>query len=472
MTALGVCLFQYENAVYKLERVTDIVKGMNYSDLIMTLIGICIAILSMPFVFFCLVVFWNSLISVFRKSHFLSGISTTEWIVYSIILLTTMLFMTLIFSKTNAFYGTQYYYDTIYTSDSMSLVKGNAYLSLRHQENDLRQPLFAIFSAPFSGFPYLFGKLVGKSEAIQAISLNCTQIILLFVSQLILAKTISLSPQKRICFVTLSSATYTYMLFTLMMEQYVVAYFWLILCIHQIILNDKPDRIALWGASGTLLTSSILIFKMPSCKLKEDRKRWIRELFNYGFEFVLLIALFCRADVLLSAISRITSLSRFGGGGVSIFQRQLQYIEFVHNIFCAPKADVNLTDFGHISWQLLSVKALNLVGVIILLLAIFSGIVNRENKSSRIAGNWIVFSYLILSLLGWGTKENGLILYSLYFGWAFYVLLFQLFEKIEKKLSTCFIVPLVSLTGFIILVSINAPAIIEMVNFAIENYPV
>jgi hypothetical protein len=74
--------------------------------------------------------------------------------------------------------------------------------------------------------------------------------------------------------------------------------------------------------------------------------------------------------------------------------------------------------------------------------------------------------------LGWGTKENGLILYALYFGWAFLVLLFQLVEKIENKLNIKCLIPVVTMVAVIALLVINIPAILEMVNFAITYYPV
>ena len=79
---------------------------------------------------------------------------------------------------------------------------------------------------------------------------------------------------------------------------------------------------------------------------------------------------------------------------------------------------------------------------------------------------------IMLVGLGWGTKENGLILYALYFGWAFLVLLFQLVEKIEKKMNVKYVLPLISVFSAVVLGVINVPAIIEMVNFAITYFPV
>jgi hypothetical protein len=105
-------------------------------------------------------------------------------------------------------------------------------------------------------------------------------------------------------------------------------------------------------------------------------------------------------------------------------------------------------------------------------LAVISAIWNRDKKSSLLAAGWVGFSVIMLLGLGWGTKENGLILYALYFGWAFLVLLFQLVEKIENKLTIKFLIPVVTMVAVIALLVINIPAILEMVNFAITYYPV
>ena len=117
------------------------------------------------------------------------------------------------------------------------------------------------------------------------------------------------------------------------------------------------------------------------------------------------------------------------------------------------------------------VMDINATGVLILALAVCSAIWNRDKKSSLLAVGWIGFSVLMLLGLGWGAEENGLILYSLYFGWAFLVLMFQLVEKIESKLNVKFLIPVITgCTVFALLMS-NVPAIMELLDFAIAYYP-
>ena len=112
------------------------------------------------------------------------------------------------------------------------------------------------------------------------------------------------------------------------------------------------------------------------------------------------------------------------------------------------------------------------MGVLILVLCLISAWTNRNKKSSLLSIGWIGFSVIMLLGLGWGTAENGLILYALYFGWAFLVLLFQLVEKIGEKLNLRFLVPVATVVCAVLLAAINIPAITEMIQFAIQYYPV
>jgi hypothetical protein len=191
-----------------------------------------------------------------------------------------------------------------------------------------------------------------------------------------------------------------------------------------------------------------------------------------GLEFVALMLVFCRFDVIFNLVAKITQLSGFTGKAVTFADKIYQYTKFISSCFIAPNAGVNTTAFDYISWQLNPATGISFAGILILLLAVISAIWNRDKKSSLLAAGWVGFSVIMLLGLGWGTKENGLILYALYFGWAFLVLLFQLVEKIESKLNIKFLIPVVTMVAVITLLVINIPAILEMVNFAITYYPV
>ena len=432
------------------------------------------AVAAIFFIYICLLFFWNDIIRIVAENNIFDDIRTIEKIVYAAIAFVSMLFMFYAFTKSQAFYGSSYSFDLIYTSDSPSLVKGNVYLWLTHPENDLRQPLFAVFAAPFVGLPYLLTRHLPL--AIQAMLMNCVQVVLLLIANFMLAKIMNLSAMKRICFMLLSSFTYTYLLFILIMEQYIIAYFWLTFFLYLVFEKKQPERIALWGAGGTLITSMIFLPFLSQKSPLRNFTGWIWDTFRHGFEFTAVMLLFGRFDVIYTLQSRITSLLGFTGQNLTLTDKALQYIAFVKSCFFAPDAgriDMGLRHvaFDHISWQLDSISQIDKAGMVILALICLSIWLNRKKKSALVAAGWVGFSLIILLFLGWGTGENGLILYSLYFGWGFLVLLFQLIEAIEVKLRTHLLTPIVSAGCSAILLASNIPAICELLDFAVTYYP-
>ena len=475
LTALGTCWGEQSSfyAYWSVSRKVQALKAMLPISIdILGVISVFGAAAAVFFVYFCVLIFWKEMMKTISDNGIFDDVSIPEQIVYSILIIASLALVFFSFAQTEAFYGTEYDFNIIYTSDSPSLVKGNVYLALTHPENDLRQPLFAVFAVPFVGIPYLLGKMFGASASVQAMLINMVQVVMLFAANFMLAKMMRLNVTKRICFMLLASCTYTHLLFTLMMEQYIVAYFWLLFCMYLISEKQRPDRIALWGAGGTLLTSLILLPFMSEKNPTRNLKEWFTDMVKFGLEFVAVMLVFCRFDVIFNLVANISFLDRFTGKTVTFADKFYQYIAFVSNCFVAPDAGVNTTAVDHISWQLNPVTSINFIGAAIVLLVIVSAVLNRDKKSSLLSVGWVAFSVIMLLGLGWGTKENGLILYALYFGWAFLVLLFQLVEKIEDKLNVKFLIPIFSIGCSVLLAMVNIPSIMEMVNFAITYFPV
>ena len=464
LTALGIC-WNIKDAL-SLQLLLEALPMLTKRPRIVFVLGV----LSIAFVYFCVLLFWQKMTKVFSEIKLLDGITKAEWAVYGILLAASLTFMVMTFAQTEAFRGTNYSYDLIYTSDS-PLEWGNSYLVLTHAENDIRQPLFAVFAAPFAGIPYLLGKLFGGSMTVQAIFINIVQVVMLFFSNFMVAKMMRLNAGKRICFLILTSCTYTYLLFILMMEQYIVAYFWLVLCMYLISQNQQPDRLVMWGAGSTLLTSMILLPFMSAQKPIRNFKAWFADMVRYGLEFVGVMLVFCRFDVIYNFVSQLSMLHQYTGKVLTFSDKLYQYTAFLADCFAAPDAGVSMNINGLISWQLRPVAGIHLLGIGILLLAMVSAIVNRGKRSSLLAAGWVAFSAVLLLGMGWGASENGLILYALYFGWALLVLLFQLIEKIADKLNMQFLIPIFSIGCAAALAVTNIPAIMEMVCFALTNYP-
>jgi hypothetical protein len=435
---------------------------------------ICIlgAVVALFFVYFFLVLFWSKMVQLFASGEVFCRISKSEWILYGVLLGMSLLYSAVVFFSTDAFYGTPFEYDVIYTSDSPSIVAENAYLGLTHLQNDIRQPLFAIFSAPFLGIPYLIGRLTGGSATVSALLMNAVQIGMLFAANLLLTGVMELDRRKRICFMVLSCCTYTHLLFSLMMEQYIVAYFWLMFCLYQICSKPKPDRFLLWGAGGTLLTSMVFLPFMSEKHPLREFKGWFCDMVRYGLEFVAVMLIFCRFDVIFGIFSMVSELNTFAGHELTLLEKFWQYTAFVNGCFIAPAAGPGMSFVAeHISWQMSPIAGMHSTGALLLGIVLLSGFMNRKKKSSLFALGWIGFSLVMLVGLGWGTAENGLILYALYFGWAFAVLLFQLVEAIQQMLRVQWLLPAATAVVSTYLLLVNIPAIMELLNFATTYFP-
>lgn len=429
------------------------------------------AVVAFAFVFISLNFFWSRMAAIVRDTKLFASASKCEIITCLGITILLIIGCSVIFLLTDAFYGTDALCDLIYTSDSPAHIQRNVFLSLTYYENDLRQPLFAVFSSPFMGLPYLLGRLLSLPHSIQAIITNAVQIMMLVFTNYLLTKILKLSPGKTVCFMVLLCCTYTQLLSVLMIEQYIVAYFWLVLCVFLIAEKHKPDPMVLWGAGNTLLTSMVLLPLVSNSSPVKNFKKWFADMLKYGFGFIGLMLLFGRFDLFYNLFAQLGLFSDFTGQNVLFRDKLLQFFEFIHNCILPPMTEIDTVTYDHISWQMTDVTAINIFGIVILLLAVISFIVNREKRCSQLAAFWIGFSVVVLVVFGWGTKENGLILYSLYFSWAYFALLFQLVEKIQSKLKIKFLIPVMTGLAVAAMLIINIPAMMEMVDFAITYYP-
>lgn len=435
------------------------------------IIGIAGAVIALIFVYAVVALIWDAIITTFRKTKLFSDLGVFECIVYGVIVALLIGLAVYSFSHSEAFYATAHSYDVIYTSDSPSLVKDNAYLDLFHSENDFRQPLFMVFASPFLGISYLLAQVFPSIWWMSAFALNGLQILMMLFSHFLIAKMMNLTSIKRVCFVTVFSVSYTTLLFSLMMEQYIVAYFWLVFFVYQYVMQKRASRLALMGVTGTLLTGAILAPLTSEKYIWKHPIQWMKEMLVCAGCFLLLLFGAGRFDVIYDLSYRVVLLSGYTGKDVTFWDKVQQYFTFISDCFLSPRAYIDFEIKEYATWKLNPVSEINLIGVIIFALIVISFIVNRKNKLSQIAGAWILYSIVILCVFGWGTAENGLILYALYFGWAIWVLLFQLMEAIEKKWKLKFLIPIISVILTVILVQVNFNGIRDLVSFAIKYYP-
>ena len=467
--AAGICFYAAQSFISR----TANALGSQEKTLILTAAAVAAALLSLAAVYTLVTLLLSHVIRVLTPLF--RELSGTEIAVCALITVALMGYSVCAFAGSKAFWNPGMSYEVIYTSDSPSMIEPNVFLWLYHPENDLRQPLFAVFAAPLTAPAFILSlPFSGLSPMIAPLLMNLFQIAVLALTNLMLTGMLRLKGKNRICFMLITAVTYPTLLFSVMIEQYIIAYFWLIFAAYSCTEDGKASATAISAAGGTLLTS--LAFLPLSYSAKTDGKGlrpFLTAMLKSVAGFLTLFFAFGRLDTLLGFSKKAGILASFAGGG-SLSGRINQYLSFVASCFTAPDAAADTAAYGYPSWQLTGRNILNmdLPGLILLLLCVVSVIINRRDKAVRIAGAWAGFSVLLLLVVGWGAPENGMILYTLYFGWAFLALLFRLVERIAVITRSGLLTPLVTCTIVAVLGWLNFCGIGKLLAFATANYPV
>lgn len=408
-----------------------------------------------------------------RLLPLLRSLSTAERILYGAVLLLLEAFVIVSFCGSEAFWGTSYDYDVIFTSDSPFLIRENAFLYVSNPENDIRQPLFALFAAPFVGVGYALSLPFSfAGSVVTPLLMNLVQIVLLLAGNLMLADMTCHSRRSRICFMLISSWTYATLLFSLMVEQYIVVYFWLMLAIYCFEKKNRMPALTVAAMGGTLMTG--MVFLPLSHDYTGERggelRRIASDMEKAVMTFVMLAAAFSQSDVFLNFSRSLKHLSGFTGG-YGWKERLHQYSSFVSSVFIAPETKVYYHERYSIALSDASFSQLNVVGLLLIAFCVLGFFLVKKDKLTVLAGIWIAFSAFMLLMLGWGSKENGMVLYILYFGWAFLVLLFRLVEWAAEKIGFDWLVPVASGAVILLLAWVNAHGLYELLHFAFQYYP-
>lgn len=334
----------------------------------------------------------------------------------------------------------------VYTTDTQIILYENIYTDINGCENDIRQPFFAIFSLPFTILPKMISDF--SFDEIYPFLLAIAQTVLAFITIILLQRLMKLKGWTRLLFMLFLTLTFPTLLFVINMEQYVISVFYLIAFIYMSFKGKEHKDIAYIAATGTMITSGLFF------PLLLEKKNWKENLKNILYTFLKAMAiLIISARILLISPVKIEkqyeNISRFFQEDTTFGERMNMYTNFALNTLIAPQNDV--TEDIFLSQSLISGeykyvlhafapqlvqtnnKVISIGGIIILLLVLLGFILNRKDKFSRICILWILFSFILMSILKYGASENGFILYTYYFGWAFVCLLFKFFESVLKK---------------------------------------
>lgn len=372
----------------------------------------------------------------------------------------------LVYARSTAFYGGGTPYDIIYTTDSGSLMSTNSFFFVNAYENDIRQPMFAVFSMPFSVIAMLVSKILFFVPNAYPVMLACVQAVLLLFGFTLFARVLGLTGTDRLLFLLLIALSYPTLLFLFTVEQYVFSVFWLLVLLYIWHEREEHRELAFVAASGSLLASGVLF---PLLFEEKGTKARVRALLNGGLAFLAIFIVFARVPLLNRALQNAKDVASFAGKTMPIGDRAMQFFSFVSACFVPPAAAADLTTYTHASYQLLPVTGLHWAGVALFVLVAVSAVLSWRERNLRVCSLWVGFSVLLLFVVGWGAAENGMVLYTLYFFWAYAALLYRLALRIFRKNNALRYAVVASV--LCLLVAVNAAGMLDLIRFAMQYYP-
>jgi len=392
-----------------------------------------------------------------------------------------------LYSRTVLFYGVtgpglDGVVDVMYTLDSSELVATDAYVNVGAPANDIRHPLFIAFAMPFALCARAMSLPLFFMPNAYPILLAVVHVFLVLCCLVLLARMLKLHGTEKILFLLMATALFPTLLFTINLEKFVLSTFWILVLAEAYCrakeksppLQEKRNVLYLWiAATGSILTSGMFLPLLVSCQAAARGVRGylntlVRSTLAAGLVFFVFVTLFGRLP-LFTLVGKMFGLTRFTGVDVSLAERWRQFVYFVTTCFVPPAAHVDLSQDYPCYWPD-PVTSISIAGLVLLGLVVVGFALNWQNRFARICFGWVVCSFLILCVGGWGTSENGLVLYIFYFSWAYVSLLVLLTRKLFAAARPARLALYAATTVFLLVSSL--PELYKIVDFGVTYYPV
>ena len=402
-------------------------------------------------------------------SNFYKSLTKFEKRFLFVIFLGSLLITTIIFNKTTVFYyGENVLWDILYTSDSSATYITDTFFNINSMMNDFaKQPLFGIFSLPFAVVARLLSQIFFMIPNSYVIFLTVIQIFSMAIAWIMLARLLKIKENSKWEFCLLFLCSFTTISFSLILEQYILSFFYVVLIIYCYYNMKSEVNYSFIAGVGSLVTTGVLL---PFVSKPNKVKNWLKNLLKCFVVGVIITIIFGQLPFIFGFFDELMrNLNSYTGEGLAFNEKFMQFLNFVKGIFIAVPASAKRFYMwpNQMNYCLDEVTHYDIVGIIVLVLCLISLIINRKNKMAVISFSWIIFSFIILCVVGFGTSENGLNLYSLYFSWAYIILIYMLIYKLIKK---DLIRRIIILLLVVVLLIFNIPEFINIIKFGLTYY--
>jgi len=356
-------------------------------------------------------------------------------------------------------------YDVIYTSDSGAITYEDSFFNVSYEQNDIRQPLFGVLSLPIS----IVGKILSEllymvpSNFQYAAAMTFLQFILLAYTTILIARMLKLKDKEKNYFYLLISCSFPYLVFSILLEQYVIALTYLITACYIYYEGNMKVNYLYVGSVGTLITSGIIL---PLISKARNIKEWVIDALNCFGIFTSMMIIGGQFPQVLLFKNNLFGLTSSFAKKLSFYEKFKQFSRFIRMQFIASDGFITKV-LSHPSYQQTIAKNIDYIGISIVIIAILGFIMNRKNKFAQFCLLWMLFSVILLLLFGWGTAENGLILYSLYFGFSYVSLVFLF---IKSTINNKILFKMIIITLCLIMIVFNINELINIFKFSIKFY--
>lgn len=421
------------------------IDASKYEDLFYQL-GVVAAVLCVPFLY----VGWRWLYAKFMPGivRFFQSLTRAEWLYFSLfwglgaILLVTISFQTSVFTFPMPLEKPDEEFPMgISVSDSALLINGDTFCNNTSSANDVRQPLFAIFSAPFAMFSHIMASTlwltlpgVFEYKYIYAVAIAFWQIGAFAVVGLLIRRIVASFTDESFSWAVafLYSVTWSTVIFALTVEQYAFSLLALIIFIaYSVLIHQKQSdevqqenslnfSLIAMAAIGTITTSLIPVVYFTAATAKK-----FKSFINQTIEIIAVglgsVIVFSKFGLLFNLNQRVEALSAYADmdssqlGPVSKIQ---QYLHFVYSTFFSPAVFYKHGVVLEVLPQDIPVTVY--IGSILISAACALGfILFFKNRFVQCSALWILFGFFLMGVMGWGSRENGMALYASYFAWAY-----------------------------------------------------
>lgn len=338
-----------------------------------------------------------------------------------------------VLARTNAFVfpqsGDTIAEDVIFQTDTAELLfPVDGFSTPNASENDFRQLLFGVVGFPLAmaatplavASRSLIGAFGGEAsfETVYGYWISVFQAGLFALCAILIARMLATEIDARYAklFGLVFLASFSTVMFAMTVEQYALSALTLLLFVYAFARRSSGK--AEFAAAGTTLTSS---FAMLPFALFHGRASWRERAYAAArllFLTFCAIVFFGQLYELMSVFNQLFSYSRFAyGESISAIDKLAYFRDFVPSQFVSPLTYVRN---GAVFPDRIGVLQLA-VGAIVLASALFSMRKLRSSRLAAIAGYWMLVSFALLGVIGWGVVENSYVLYTSCFAWAYLI---------------------------------------------------